>query len=156
MKEYSLKKLGEIQKDKKCLYCDLDYTPLSIPLGHVVPETTNQAIARILYHSGSIDSAAYDAIRGVSYDGDYADGDEPDFDDGDYDDDYELSKYSKYEDSISVALSGVSAQSDDAQVAAATEKAAKDGISPSNDGSLVNHSLTDTPAQNTKLEGSNE
>lgn len=76
----------------------LDLTPLAIPVGCVQPETTNEAIARILYSSGQLDFDAYNAMRGIEFDMDY-DADE-DFDFEDSDDDLKQSSFAKYEDEI--------------------------------------------------------
>lgn len=92
--EYSLKK---IKDGLKIAIESLDRTPLVVPEGNIQPETYNEAISKILYHSGIIDKDSYNRLRGVSYDGDFDDSNE-DFegDDWDSDDEFEMSEYSEY------------------------------------------------------------
>ncbi|AXH74622.1 MAG: hypothetical protein [Microviridae sp.] len=91
--EYSLKMQRESVKIAKE---HNDNTPLVIPSDCTQPETYNEAIARILRHSGVIDDGAYEKLRGVSYDGDFNDESE-DFDgDFDDDDDFEQSSFASY------------------------------------------------------------
>lgn len=79
----------------------LDYTPVFVPTGFELPETTQSAIARIMLSSGAISLDDYQKMIGVTYDGDF-DGNEFDEDDGYYDDDdgFQLSSYAQYEDEI--------------------------------------------------------
>lgn len=76
----------------------LDLTPLAIPIDCKQPETTNEAIARILYQSGQITLDAYQSMRGMEFDMPYED--DEDFDFEDYDDDIVQSSFAQYEDEI--------------------------------------------------------
>lgn len=76
-----------------------EYKSPVIPVGHKVPETTNQVISRILYGSGAITREQWESLNGVKYD---YDGDIPD-DDVLYsqvDDEFEQSKFAEYEPDI--------------------------------------------------------
>lgn len=91
--EYSLKM---INKSREISQEHNDNTPLVVPVDCHQPETYNEAIARILRHSGVIDDGAYDKLRGVTYD---VDDDGEDFDSGfDDDDEFEQSDFAHYED----------------------------------------------------------
>lgn len=97
--------MGTYWKKRKKSYIDdleaLDYTPLSIPVGCQTPETTNEAIARILYHSGQIDIDAYNTMRGMEFDMDYDAEEDFDYPDSpDYEDEMVQSVFAKYEDEI--------------------------------------------------------
>lgn len=92
--EYSLK---QQKASQKIAFEHNDNTPLVIPADCRQPETYNEAIARILRHSGVIDDGAYEKLRGFSYDGDFDDGDE-DFDGFDDDDEFEQSSFARYDD----------------------------------------------------------
>lgn len=76
----------------------LDLTPIAIPIDCKTPETTNDAIARILYQSGQITLDAYQSMRGMEFDMPYDDDEDFDFDD--FDDDIAQSSFAKYEDEL--------------------------------------------------------
>lgn len=92
--EYSLKMIKEA---KKIAYEHLDNTPLVVPADCHAPETYNEAIARILKHSGVIDDGAYQKLRGIHFDGDFND-DSEDFDWDDDSDEFEQSPLAYYDD----------------------------------------------------------
>lgn len=94
--EYSLK---QIKASQKIAMEHNDNTPLVVPADCTQPETYNEAIARILRHSGVIDDGAYEKLRGFNYDGDFEDGAEDfdDFDDYEDDDGFEQSSFAEYE-----------------------------------------------------------
>lgn len=91
--EYSIKQL---KKAKDCSFEHNDNTPLVVPADCTQPETYNEAIARILHHSGVIDDGAYQKLRGFDYDGDFSD-DEDFAGDWDDDDEFEQSSFAEYE-----------------------------------------------------------
>lgn len=77
--------------------CDkLDYTPLFVPTGCELPETSQQAIARIMLSSGIISQDDFLNMIGVTYDGDFETGKEP-FDFEDWEDDFKQSAFAEYE-----------------------------------------------------------
>lgn len=130
--------MGTYWKKRKVAYNDdleqLDYTPLAIPIGCQTPETTNEAIARILYHSGQIDIDAYNTMRGMEFDMDYEAEEDFDYPDSpDYEDEMVQSVFAKYEDEIDTP-----APKSEAQVSPAPESKAQ--VSPaltSNSGDVV-------------------
>lgn len=79
---------------------NLDLTPIAIPVDCRQPETTNEAIARIMYQSGQITLDAYQAMRGMEFDMPYDDSEDFDFED--YDDDIVQSSFAKYEDDLEI------------------------------------------------------
>lgn len=88
---YWLKKCKSIVNDIEKLDC----TPIAIPVDCVRPETTNEAIARIMYHSGQIDLDAYQSLRGMEFDMPYDA--EEDFEGFESDSDFEQSSLATYE-----------------------------------------------------------
>lgn len=74
----------------------LDYTPLFVPTGCELPETSQQAIARIMLSSGIISQDDFFNMIGVTYDGDFETGQEP-FDFEDWEDDFKQSAFAEYE-----------------------------------------------------------
>lgn len=95
----------KIQQDfaKSDTFDKLDYTPVFVPTGFELPETTQSAIARIMLSSGAISLDDYQKMIGVTYDGDFDDEDE--FIDGEdyyeyFDDRFAVSQYAQYEDEI--------------------------------------------------------
>ena len=136
MKEYSLKQL---EKAKKLSYEKLDNTPLIIPVDMRQPETYNEAIARILHHSGVISSDDYAKLRGNVFD---FDGDDEDWSDDDFDDEVEnfsmpLSSYEEYNDTTSsfkAASEAGSASADEHSNSTASPKAAENSYSADDKG----------------------
>lgn len=96
--KYWAKRLVNVKDDKE----HLDTTPLTIPIDCKQPETTNDAIARIMFQSGQIDLDAYHAMRGMEYDMPYDDAE--DFDIPDYEDEMVQSVFAKYEDEESTPV----------------------------------------------------
>lgn len=90
--EYSIRQLEKAKGD----FEKLDTTPLFIPVGNQRPETFNEAIGRILYHSGALTRDAYDKLNGINYDPDTGEvfDDEYDDDEGDF----EQSPFASYAD----------------------------------------------------------
>lgn len=94
------KKLEAEALQPQYLYCNIDSTPLSLDVDLVKPQTTNEAIARILYASGQIDQETFNIARGFTYDQDVENGNE-DFDwSDDSNDDYIQSSFARYESMI--------------------------------------------------------
>lgn len=58
-------------RSKQTSFDDLDYTPLSVPAGAVLPETSQQTMARMMLSSGMISLDDYQKMIGVVFDGDY-------------------------------------------------------------------------------------
>lgn len=80
--------------------CDnLDYTPLFIPTDCELPETSHQAIARIMLSSGVISKDDYEKMIGVTYDGEFNTESE-DFNFEEWEDDFKQSAFAQYEDYI--------------------------------------------------------
>ncbi len=80
--------------------CDnLDYTPLFVPTDCELPETSHQAIAKIMLSSGVISQDDYNKMIGVTYDGEF-NGENETFDFEDWDDDFKQSAFARYEDDI--------------------------------------------------------
>lgn len=95
--EYSLR---QIERGRELRAEHNDNTPLFVPVGCEQPETYNQAIARILHHSGVIDDSAYEKLRGNVFD--IERDDDESFDDDDFDlmadsDEFKQSEYADYE-----------------------------------------------------------
>lgn len=78
--------------------CDkLDYTPMFVPTGCKVPETTKQTMARMMLASGMISYDDYLNMIGVTFDGDF-EGDTEQFTDfEDWEDDFKQSQFAEYE-----------------------------------------------------------
>lgn len=78
--------------------CDnLDYTPLFVPTDCELPETSQQAISRIMLQSGIISRDDYNKMIGVVYDGDFNETNE-NFDFETWEDDFKQSAFARYED----------------------------------------------------------
>lgn len=75
----------------------LDYTPLFIPTGFKVPETSQQTMARLMLSAGMISHDDYLNMIGVVFDGDF-EGDTEQFRDfEDWEDDFKQSQFAEYE-----------------------------------------------------------
>lgn len=77
---------------------DLDLTPLFVPTGFQVPETSQQTMARLMLNSGMISLDDYHNMIGVCYDGDYSRDTEQFRDFEDWEDDFKQSAFAEYED----------------------------------------------------------
>lgn len=86
---------------------NLDLTPIAIPVDCKQPETTNEAISRILYQSGQITLDAYNSIRGIEFDMPYDDPE--DFDIPDYEDEMIQSSFASYEEDLDLEPVSVTA-----------------------------------------------
>lgn len=85
-------------------YDNLDYTPLAIPVGMQLPETSNQTMARMMLSSGMISLDDYHKMIGVVYDGDYNEESEHFTDEfEDRTDRFQQSRFAQYEDDIEFA-----------------------------------------------------
>lgn len=93
-REFSVEKQKEAEK---YLYDKATSTPVSIPVGHKIPESQNVAIQRILLASGAITREQFEAALGVTYDGDFNDDDELDIPPS-VDEDFEQSRFASYTD----------------------------------------------------------
>ena len=79
--------------------CDnLDLTPLFVPTGFQVPETSQQTMARLMLNSGMISLDDYHNMIGVCYDGDYTRDTEQFRDFEDWEDAFKQSSFAEYED----------------------------------------------------------
>lgn len=79
--------------------CDnLDYTPLFVPTGFQVPETSQQTMARLMLNSGMISLDDYHNMIGVTFDGDYTRDTEGFRDFEAWEDDFKQSAFAEYED----------------------------------------------------------
>lgn len=79
--------------------CDnLDLTPLFVPTGFKVPETSQQTMARLMLNSGMISLDDYHNMIGVCYDGDFTRDTERFRDFEDWEDDFKQSAFAEYED----------------------------------------------------------
>lgn len=79
--------------------CDqLDYTPMFVPTGFQVPETSQQTMARMMLASGMISYDDYLNMIGVKFDGDYSTDTEQFTDFEDWEDDFKQSQFAEYED----------------------------------------------------------
>lgn len=80
--------------------CDnLDYAPLFVPTDCELPETSHQAIARIMLSSGVISRDDYEKMIGVTYDGEF-NSESEDFDFDEWEDDFKQSAFAQYEDNL--------------------------------------------------------
>lgn len=77
---------------------DLDLTPLFVPTGFQVPETSQQTMARLMLNSGMISLDDYHNMIGVCYDGDFTRDSEQFRDFEDWEDDFKQSAFAEYED----------------------------------------------------------
>lgn len=92
------------KRAKQTSFDSLDYTPIAIPAGAVLPETTQQTMARMMLSSGMINLDDYYKMIGVVFDGDYAAeqedfGDETEF--GSFRERFRQSTFAEYEDDFS-------------------------------------------------------
>ena len=84
--------------------CDnLDYTPLFVPTDCELPETSQQAIAKIMLSSGVISQDDFNKMIGVTYDGDFNETNE-NFEFEDWEDDFKQSAFARYEDNIETSF----------------------------------------------------
>ena len=78
--------------------CDqLDYTPMFVPTGFQVPETSQQTMARLMLNSGMISYDDFLNMIGVAFDGDYSTDSEQFTDFEDWEDDFKQSQFAEYE-----------------------------------------------------------
>lgn len=78
--------------------CDqLDYTPMFVPTGFQVPETSQQTMARLMLNSGMISLDDYHNMIGVTFDGDYSADTEQFRDFETWEDDFKQSQFAEYE-----------------------------------------------------------
>lgn len=82
---------------------NLDYTPLFVPTDCELPETSQQAIARIMLSSGVISQDDYNKMIGVTYDGEF-NGENETFDFEDWEDDFKQSAFARYEDNLEASF----------------------------------------------------
>lgn len=95
-KDFTAKILEARANVKTC--DDLDLTPLFVPTGFQVPETSQQTMARLMLNSGMISLDDYHNMIGVCYDGDYTRDTEGFRDFEDWEDDFKQSAFAEYED----------------------------------------------------------
>lgn len=95
-KDFTVKILEARSNVKTC--DNLDLTPLFVPTGFQVPETSQQTMARLMLNSGMISLDDYHNMIGVCYDGDYTRDTEQFRDFEDWEDDFKLSQFAEYED----------------------------------------------------------
>lgn len=93
----------EAERIKSNSYDNLDYTPLFIPTDCELPETSHQAIAKIMLSSGVISQDDYNKMIGVTYDGEF-NGENETFDFEDWEDDFKQSAFARYEDDIETSF----------------------------------------------------
>lgn len=99
IRDYSAAIEAERVKSNTC--DNLDYTPLFVPTDCELPETSHQAIAKIMLSSGVISQDDYNKMIGVTYDGDFnAESETFDFDD--WEDDFKQSAFARYEDDVEI------------------------------------------------------
>lgn len=74
----------------------LSYERKTLPVGHKIPETTNEAIERIMYQSGAITREQWERLKGYSYD---TEGEDDEHYDEEYEDDeFVQSAHASYDD----------------------------------------------------------
>lgn len=95
-KDFTAKILEARSNVKTC--DDLDLTPLFVPTGFQVPETSQQTMARLMLNSGMISLDDYHNMIGVCYDGDFTRDTEQFRDFEDWEDDFKQSAFAEYED----------------------------------------------------------
>ncbi len=94
-KDFTAKTLEARANMKTC--DNLDYTPMFVPTGFQVPETSQQTMARLMLNSGMISLDDYHNMIGVRYDGDF-EGDTEQFRDFEaWEDDFKQSVFAEYE-----------------------------------------------------------
>lgn len=94
-KDFTAKILEARASVKTC--DDLDYTPLFIPTGFQVPETSQQTMARLMLNSGMISLDDYHNMIGVTFDGDFTRDTEGFRDFEAWEDDFKQSQFAEYE-----------------------------------------------------------
>lgn len=95
-KDFTAKLLEARSNVKTC--DNLDLTPLFIPTGFQVPETSQQTMARLMLNSGMISLDDYHNMIGVFYDGDFTRDSEQFRDFEAWEDDFKQSAFAEYED----------------------------------------------------------
>lgn len=88
------------EREKMDFSDTLDYTPIAIPTGCKVPETSKMTIARIMLQSGVISHDDFHKMIGVEYDGEFGtEGATPetfgDFEQ--WEDEFKQSEFARYE-----------------------------------------------------------
>ena len=101
------------KRAKQTSFDDLDFTPIVVPAGAVLPETTQQTMARMMLSSGMINLDDYHKMIGVVYDGDFKDTDEDfsDFSDS-FREQFRQSDFAQYEESRELDNSGLRLESE--------------------------------------------
>lgn len=101
------------KRAKQTSFDDLDFTPIAIPAGAALPETTQQTMARMMLSSGMINLDDYHKMIGVVYDGDFRDTDEDfsDFSDS-FREQFRQSDFAEYEEFGDVDNSGLRLESE--------------------------------------------
>ena len=101
------------KRAKQTSFDSLDYTPIAIPAGAVLPETTQQTMARMMLSSGMISLDDYHKMIGVIFDGDFKDTDEDfsDFSDS-FREQFRQSDFAQYEEFGDVDNSGLRLESE--------------------------------------------
>lgn len=94
-KDFTAKILEARANVKTC--DDLDLTPLFVPTGFQVPETSQQTMARLMLNSGMISLDDYHNMIGVCFDGDFTRDTEQFRDFEDWEDDFKQSQFAEYE-----------------------------------------------------------
>lgn len=104
--EYSVRQLDSARKLSAEKF---SVVPKAVPIDMKIPETANQAIARILYNTGSLNQEQYFKVNGLVFDGDFKDEDEDFEDDGFFEDDeFEQSSLSEYIDGVRMQATAIS------------------------------------------------
>ena len=101
------------KRAKQASFDNLDYTPIAIPAGAALPETTQQTMARMMLSSGMISLDDYHKMIGVTFDGDFKDTDEDfsDFSDS-FREQFRQSDFAQYEESGELDYSGLRMESE--------------------------------------------
>ena len=96
------------KRAKQTSFDSLDYTPIAVPAGAALPETTQQTMARMMLSSGMISLDDYQKMIGVTFDGDFKDSDEDfsDFSDS-FREQFRQSDFAEYEESRELDNSGL-------------------------------------------------
>lgn len=107
-KDYTARILDE--RSKKASFDELDYTPIAIPAGSVLPETTQQTMARLMLNSGLISRDDFHKMIGVTFDGDFG-VEQEDFSDDSgfsgFSERFQQSPFAQYEDDRSFDERGI-------------------------------------------------
>lgn len=101
IRDYSAAIEAERVKSNSC--DNLDYTPLFVPTDCELPETSQQAIAKIMLSSGVISQDDYNKMIGVTYDGEF-NGENETFDFEEWEDDFKQSAFARYEDDLQASF----------------------------------------------------